>query len=774
MPVPKARRRFQPAVAQLEDRSVPAAIGALDPTFGAAGKLTLNLGPNDALNAMAVQADGKVVVAGTTGTEGAGDFVVARLLPSGALDPTFGGNGIRYLDLGGNDVATGVAIQNDGKIVVGGYSTASSGNFAAVARFNADGTNDTAFAGTGQRLYNAGPGGTDKAYALAINNFGGIYLAGTRNGDIAVARIDPFGNLDRAYGNAGVATVDLGGTEEARGLVVLADGRVVAGGFTDAVNVLANPTVPGGPAIVRAITDDFVAVRLSSDGRTIDFGFGNTTLNGNKASIVDFNGVDKAYAIAQQSDGKIVLVGTDGGAGADFAIARLDGTGQLDTSFSGTGRQLIGFGGTDEAHAVVVQADGRIVVAGYTTKDRSTSGDFAIDRLNSNGSEDTSFGGTHTFDFGGDDRVAAAAIDTRGRILLAGRTSGDSAAARVVASVGLTSSLTTAGTMDGSGKQFDLSKGQSTPGQTFNVFPGFTGSIHVATGDINGDGIPDRIAGAGAGGGPAIAIYDGKTGGLIANFFAFEQTFLGGVYVAAADFNGDGRADLVVTADVGGGPRVRVFDGNALLTNTLLVIADFFGINDPNFRGGTRPTVGDINGDGVADLIVAAGVGGGPRIAVFDGKSIAAATGPVSLVPDFFAFEESVRNGAYVSAGDVDGDGADDLIFGAGPGGSARVRIISGKQLLKAGAFGSIDAVIGLQLASFIAGPIEARGGVTVTTKDVDGDGKADVITGSGVNQRSEVRVYKGTTLAANSSNPTPDQVLDPYGTEIPASVFVG
>ena len=770
--MPNAPRRFRPAVQALEDRSVPAAIGSLDPTFGNAGKLTLNFGPNDVLNAMAVQSDGKVVVAGTTGN-GTGDFVVARILANGALDPSFGSNGIRFLDLGGNDIGTGLVIQPDGKIVVGGYSTINGTEFGAVARFNGDGSSDATFAGTGQRLFNSGQGSTEKVYAIALNNFGGIYLAGTRAGDLSVTRVDPFGNLDRAYGTEGVARINLGGVEEARGIVVLSDGRVVLGGSTTAPSILANPA-PGEGTSPTPRPNDFVAVRLATDGRFVDFGFGNTVLNGNKAAVVDFAGDARVFAVTQQADGKIILAGTDGGAGADFAIARLDGAGQLDASFSNTGLKLIGFGGTDEARTVLVQGDGRIVVAGYSANDRSTVGNFAVARLNANGSEDGTFGGLKTFDFGGDDRANASAIDTRGRLLVVGRTGGDSAAARIESTVGLPSSLTTAGTPDGSGKQFALANGQYGTGQSFTVFPGFAGSIHVATGDINGDGVADRIAGAGAGGGPAVAIYDGKTGGLIANFFAFEQTFLGGVYVAASDFNGDGRAELIVTADVGGGPRVRIFDGTALLTNTPQVIADFFGIADPNFRGGTRPTVGDINGDGIDELIIAAGVGGGPRISVFDGKSITSATGPANIVPDFFAFEESVRNGAYVSAGDVDGDGADDLIFGAGPGGAARVRIISGSQLLRAGAFGTIDAAVGLQIASYIAGPSEARGGVTVTAKDVDGDNKADVVTGSGVNLRSEVRVYKGTTILGNSGNPTPDQVLDPYGAEIPASVFVG
>src|SRR5205807_9454614 len=105
-----------------------------------------------------------------------------------------------------------------------------------------------------------------------------------------------------------------------------------------------------------------------------------------------------------------------------------------------------------------------------------------------------------------------------------------------------------------------------------------------------------------------------------------------------------------VTPDQGGGGRVRVYSGRTLET-----LADFFGIEDPNFRGGARPAVGDVNGDGVPDLIVAAGFGGGPRVAIFDGADLAPGRTPRKLVGDFFVFENTLRNGTYVAVGDVNG-----------------------------------------------------------------------------------------------------------------------
>src|SRR5438477_507722 len=116
--------------------------------------------------------------------------------------------------------------------------------------------------------------------------------------------------------------------------------------------------------------------------------------------------------------------------------------------------------------------------------------------------------------------------------------------------------------------------------------------------------------------------------------------------------------------------RVRVFSGKGFSQ-----LADFLGIDDPAFRGGARAAVGDINGDGAGDLVVAAGFQGGPRVAGFDGKSLA--SGPVKLFADFLAFEPELRNGSFVAVGDLDGDGFAEVIAGGGPGGGPRVRALS-------------------------------------------------------------------------------------------------
>src|SRR6185437_2461084 len=180
------------------------------------------------------------------------------------------------------------------------------------------------------------------------------------------------------------------------------------------------------------------------------------------------------------------------------------------------------------------------------------------------------------------------------------------------------------------------------------------------------------------------------------------DAFQGGVFVAAGDLNGDGIADLAITPDQSGGPRVELYRGG-----TFHELDNFFGIGDPGFRGGARAAFGDINGDGSADLIVSAGFGGGPRISVYNGAALFSGN-TVHLVNDFFAFSDSLRNGAYVAVSDVTGDGFADLIFGAGPGGGPQVLIIDGQALLSNGAV----AAVGTPVVSFFAGDPDNRGGV--------------------------------------------------------------
>ena len=254
---------------------------------------------------------------------------------------------------------------------------------------------------------------------------------------------------------------------------------------------------------------------------------------------------------------------------------------------------------------------------------------------------------------------------------------------------------------------------------------------------------------------------------LVSPFEPFGIAFTHGGFVSAGAFDNSGRAQFVVSPDQGGGPRVRIY---SLTPSGLVSKADFFGIADVNFHGGVRTAIGDVNGDGTDDLVVSAGFGGGPRIALFDGNALFTPS-PMKLLGDFFAFEPTLRNGAYVAAGDFNGDGFADIAFGAGRGGAPRVLIVSGSRLLNDGA----SAAIANPLSNFfVAGNITNRGGIRVAATNADDDGRADLAVGSGEGDPALARVYLSKNFFGEGE-PTTFDTIAAFGTgALTDGVFVG
>ncbi|MBL7141582.1 S8 family serine peptidase [Patescibacteria group bacterium] len=224
------------------------------------------------------------------------------------------------------------------------------------------------------------------------------------------------------------------------------------------------------------------------------------------------------------------------------------------------------------------------------------------------------------------------------------------------------------------------------------------------------------ITGAGPGGGPHVRIFD-SAGLSVSGFFAYDLNFSGGVNVAAGDVDADGQDEIITGAGPGGGPHVRIFD---LIGQPQ---GGFFAYH-PNFSGGVNVAVGDVDGDGQDEIITGAGPTGGPHVRVFDGQG--------NLKFHFFAYHQRFLGGVNVAVGDVDGDGQDEIITGAGPTGGPHVRVFDGQGNLK---------------FHFFAYHENFLGGVNVAAGDVDADGKAEIIVSIASGASPYIRVFNAEFL---------------------------
>jgi uncharacterized delta-60 repeat protein len=365
--------------------------GDLDPTFGTDGKVLTDFDQStDIANAVAIQADGKLVVVGTTyrdndfSTE---DFAVARYNPDGTLDKTFGVGGKVQTDFPNlAAVASSVVVQPDGKIVVAGGAFplfTFLGDFKVV-RYNSNGSLDTSF-GDGGVVTTTFPEGS-YAFDVGLQPDGKIIAAGTvfvdfnpgesSNTDFALARYNPDGTPDASFGNGGQVSTDfLGLEDDAFSLLIQPDGKIVAVGSAN------------DPATFY----DFAAVRYLNNG-TIDATFGEA---GKVHTDLGDQNFDRARSSALQPDGQIVTAGfaiSQNGGVQNFAVTRYTSSGVLDTSFGVGGITQIDFGSCcQSANKVLLQPNGKIITVGYANTESSDS-DFLLARLTSDGLLDSTFG----------------------------------------------------------------------------------------------------------------------------------------------------------------------------------------------------------------------------------------------------------------------------------------------------------------------------------------------------------------------------------------------
>lgn len=388
--------------------------GSLDLTFGETGYVTTSLGKSDNYGrAVTIQTDGKIVVAGYSSDNSDFDFALVRYNTDGTLDNFFGTAGKVTTSIGSSDdEAFAAVIQSDGKIVLAGFTTATfGGHNSALTRYKTNGTLDSTFGKNGIVINHTGTN-DDEINAVTLQSDGKIVVAGysydSLNADFAIARYNVDGTLDNSFGKKGTIISPLGiSDDKAFAIAIQTDGKVVAAGYS------AN-----GPDI------NFAVVRYYSNG-TLDSSFGKYGI-----AMTPFeNGFNYANALAIQTDGKIVVTGYSYNlSNNDFLIARYNPNGTLDYSFGKNGIVITPVGAyNDEAAAVTIQTDGRIITVGYSANESYI--DFAVTRYNVNGTLDYSFGNEgivktpigSTYDY-----ARALAIQTDGRIVVAGYTNNDS------------------------------------------------------------------------------------------------------------------------------------------------------------------------------------------------------------------------------------------------------------------------------------------------------------------------------------------------------------
>ncbi|MGE0824939.1 MAG: delta-60 repeat domain-containing protein [Candidatus Binatia bacterium] len=393
------------------DTPALAAAGALDSSFDRDGIRVIGSPGDDQCQAVAVQKnDGRIVVAGSTAVSGSSDVLVLRLNANGSFDQAFNNGQRRIINRPGRDRGLAVAVQLDGKIVVVGYTDTFGTEDVLVVRLNRDGSLDSSFSNGG--IFAARRAGAERGQAVALQADGKIVVVGYSNtfgtNDALVMRLNSDGSFDSTFANNGVQIVRRSGNDRIQAVTVRTDGRVVVAGTSDVFG-----------------TRDVLVMQFTANG-ALDRSFNNGGI-----FIAQRTGQESGHSIALQADGRVVIAGVSNVFGtSDFLLIRLTATGSLDQMFAPTnlgrrrqgGVRIVDIGGEEQAQAVAVQPDGKIVVAGYTTL--FGLNDFVTMRLNANGSLDTTFDrdGFRVAGLSGENFAQALALQTDRRIVVSGYT----------------------------------------------------------------------------------------------------------------------------------------------------------------------------------------------------------------------------------------------------------------------------------------------------------------------------------------------------------------
>lgn len=387
---------------------VAAAPGDLDPGFGTGGKVITTFGTKGGEgHGVVIQSDGKVVVAGVAEYGNTRNFALARYLSDGSLDPSFGEGGKVTTSWGSSDSGRGVALQTDGKIVVAGSVSSWQGSFFGLARYLANGAVDTSFGNNGLATTDFGEA-NDDAYSVAVQADGKLVVAGVCSVGgrerMGLVRYNVDGTLDASFGQGGKVIPMVGGySDQGRSVVIQTDGKIIVGGSSDDTQT----------------QDYFALVRLLPNGAP-DTGFG---IGGKVVTEIGSTLDNQGHSLLLQSDGKIVLAGFTWVNAHDFAVARYNPNGTLDSGFGNAGKVITDIGDAFGS-AAAVQSDGKIVVTGWT--ESGGTGVVAVVRYQADGDLDSSFadGGKVTTAVNNASQWgaygSAVAVQNDGKIVVAG------------------------------------------------------------------------------------------------------------------------------------------------------------------------------------------------------------------------------------------------------------------------------------------------------------------------------------------------------------------
>jgi uncharacterized delta-60 repeat protein len=386
-----------------------AAVGApgdLDTSFSTDGIVTTDIGGGG--RAVAVDSQDRVVVAGTSFNGSDFDFSVVRYTSAGVLDTSFSADGIVVTDIGsGDDYGYGVVVDSQDRVVVAGQSDNSGDIDFAVVRYTSAGVLDATF-GTGGKVTTA-IGSTDGGQGVVVDSQDRIVVAGysfnSGKSDFAVARYTSAGELDTSFSADGIVVTDIGsGDDYGRAVAVDSQDRVVVAGASH-----------------NGSDNDFAVVRYTSAGE-LDTSF---SADGIVTTAIG-SASDYGYGVVVDSDDRVVVAGvSSNGSDLDFAVVRYTSAGVLDATFGTGGKVTTAIGDSDDrGQGVVVDSQGRIVVAGYSYLDNIGTDDFVVVRYTSAGVLDASFGGGDgvvTTAIGpAKDHGLGVVVDSQDRVVVAG------------------------------------------------------------------------------------------------------------------------------------------------------------------------------------------------------------------------------------------------------------------------------------------------------------------------------------------------------------------